>query len=271
MIEDFFFLRKNVVDVDAAIVGISKTRWVALPHMEASIDRAQEIMQQQQFDLLPIITKDGIVCEYFQTADWNNYDKIQRKEIDYDDIIPLQTPLRTVIKSFAKEKRLFYFLTNENRVSGLISVVHLNKRQVRILIFSLISELEIRLSSLIRLRMREEEILKMVGNKDVKQRYSEDKEHGIESDLMEYLYFSDLISIIAKNDLYKILGYPSRKKFENALGPINNLRNEVVHPTRSLIARAKSVGKLWDKLETIERNLFRLRQCDDKTTRVVSI
>ncbi len=66
--------------------------------------------------------------------------------------------------------------------------------------------------------------------------------------------------IIAKKHLYGVLGYPSRKTFEKSLGPINNLRNEAAHPTRSLITDANAVDKLWNKVETIERNLFRLRQ-----------
>lgn len=266
MIEDFFFLRKNVVDVDAAVIGISKTRWVALTYSEACIDRAQNVMRRNQFDLLPIVTNDEIVSGYYQTKTWNNYESIQRKEIDYEDVIPVQTPLQIVIKSFAKEKRLFYFLTHENRVTGLISFIHLNKRQVRIYIYALITELETRLSCLIRLRMKEEEILKIVKNKEVKERYLTDKERGIESELMEYLYLSDLINILAKNNLYKVLGYPSRKKFESSLGPINSLRNEVAHPTRTLIASVESIEKLWNKIEGIERILFRLRQCDDKST-----
>jgi hypothetical protein len=225
MIEDFFFIRKNVVDVDAAVIGISKIRWVALKHSEANIDRAKNVMRQNQFDLLPIVTRDEIVCEYFQTETWNNYESVQRRDIEYKDVIPMQTPLQIVIKSFAKEKRQFYFLTHESRVTGLVSFVHLNKRQVRIFIFALISELETRLSCLIRLGMNGDDILKNIGKEEVKERYASDKEQGIESELMEYLYFSDLINLIAKNNLYKELGYPSRNIFEKEFNPINILRN----------------------------------------------
>ena len=223
-------------------------------------ERAQEVMQENHFDVLPIMGNDDIVREYFKTEIWNNYDSIIREEIEYGDVIPFQTPLRTVIKSFAIEERLFYFLTNESRVTGLISVVNLNCRQVRIFVFGLISELEIRLSELIRSKMREEEILELGIKEEVKDRYFSDKERGLEPDLMEYLYLSDLINIIAKKHMYKVLGYPSRNAFEKALGPINDLRNEAAHPTRSLVSSADSANKLWNKIETVESNLFRLRQ-----------
>lgn len=265
MVEDYLFLRKNVVDVDAAVIGISKTRWIALTDSEACTERAQDVMRQHHFDLVPIVTNDDIVSEYYQTETWNNFDSIQRKEIDYDDVIPVQTPLYIVIKSLAKEKRLFYFLTHHNRVTGLISFIHLNKRQVRIYIYALITELETRLSRLICSRISEKEIEKYVQNKDADNRYFKDKERGIESELMEYLYLSDLINIISKNNLYEVLGYPSRKKFGSSLGSINTLRNEVAHPTRTLISNITSIEKLWNKIENIERILFRLRQFHDKS------
>ncbi len=113
---------------------------------------------------------------------------------------------------------------------------------------------------MIRSRMSEQEILDIGIKEEVSQLYFSDQERGLEPDLMEYLYLSDLINIIAKKHLYGVLGYPSRKTFEKSLGPINNLRNEAVHPTRSLITDANGVDKLWNKVETIERNLFRLRQ-----------
>ena len=266
MVEDFLFLRKNVVDVDAAVIGISKSRWIALTDSEACREKAHNIMRQHHFDLVPIVTNDDIVSGYYQTETWNNYDSIERKEMDYDDVIPVQTPLHVVIKSLAREKRLFYFLTQHNRVTGLLSFVHLNKRQVRIYIYALITELETRLSCLIRSKIREEEIERYVQNKDADNRYITDKERGIESELMEYLYLSDLINIISKNNLYGVLGYPSRKKYGSSLGSINTLRNEVAHPTRTLISNITSIEKLWNKIEDIERILFRLRQYQEKST-----
>ena len=78
MHEDFFFLRENVVDVDAAVVGISKSRWTALSHEVASLERAQEVMRQHQFDVLPIVAGDEIVREYFETETWNKVETIDR-------------------------------------------------------------------------------------------------------------------------------------------------------------------------------------------------
>jgi len=260
MLEDHFFLKNNVVNVDAAVVGVSKTSWKHIPEQGANDEQAQKSMAQHRFDVLPIVATDGAVKEYFHAKNWNDYSSIERKEIDYDDVMSFRTPLHALIRGFAKEERLFYFLANEDRIVGLVSVANLNCRQVRTFIFSLISDLEIRLSKFIDSEMDETEILNFGVGTETETSYNSDKEKGLDPNLMEYLYLSDLINLIAKKRLFNMLGYESKKKFEHSLGRINKLRNQAAHPTRSLITSADSVGKLWDKIEIIERCLFRLRQ-----------
>lgn len=264
MIEDHFFLKNNVVDIDAAVVGVSKTRWVNISEQEANLSQAQEMMSRHRFDVLPIVANDGSIKEYFHTKTWNDYSSIEQKKIDYNDVISFRTPLRSLIRDFAKEKRLFYFLANEERIVGLVSVANLNCRQVRTFIFSLISELEVRLSQFISSVMSETEILSSGIGENSKKRYNSDKEEGLDPELMEYLYLSDLINIIGKRNLFNVLDYPSKTKLQDSLGRINCLRNQAAHPTRSLITNADSIGKLWDKIEIIERCLFRLRQVKRK-------
>lgn len=260
MIEDYFFLKNNVVDIDAAVVGVSKKRWKTITEEKANVEEAQKLMSQNRFDVLPITTSDEIVKEYFHTKTWNDYQSIERNQIDYDDVIGLRTPLHLLIKNFAKEEKLFYFLANETRIVGLVSAVNLNCRQVRIFIFSLISELEIRLSKFVNSKIDEAEILQEV-KQETKERYLADRKKGLEPDLIEYFYLSELINLIAKNKhLYTVLGYESRNKFEKPFGKINKLRNQAAHPSRLLITSPHSIKNLWEKIEIVERCLFHLRQ-----------
>jgi CBS domain-containing protein len=60
------FVREVVVDVDAAVVGISSTRRTSIPIAEASADHAARVMRANRFDILPIEDADG-VKEYFHT------------------------------------------------------------------------------------------------------------------------------------------------------------------------------------------------------------
>ena len=51
---EFDFARENVVDVNAAVVGISASRWISVPPEQASGDIPKAIMRERRFDVLPI-------------------------------------------------------------------------------------------------------------------------------------------------------------------------------------------------------------------------
>jgi hypothetical protein len=265
MTEDSHFLRETVVDIDAAVVGVSSARWTAILETEATAERAAEIMKANRFDTLPIESEKGIK-EYFQTDTWNHYSSIARRAVIHRDVIPYKTPLRNVIQGFTSEARNFYFLSNERRIVGLISVANLNCRQVKVYLFSLLSELEIQLGNLVSLHCQESELLAMTfGASDnpkfaeVKARYHADKTKGVDVPFVEYLFLSDLINVIAKKQLYNTLGCQSRKQFEQDFGPLIKLRDAVAHPTRSIISDADSCKKVWERIDRIEGVLFALQ------------
>jgi CBS domain-containing protein len=259
------FLRETVVDIDAAVVGISSSRWTTIPIAEATTDEAARIMSDYRFDILPVKAADG-VKEYFHTKDWDDYSTVIRERITHRDVISFATPLRDVIQGFALKSRHFYFLGNERRIVGLISVANLNCRQVRVYLFSLLSELEIELGKLISDHCEESELLKLTFGtdpkpkyEDVKKRYNLDKANGIDIPVVEYLYLSDMISLIRKKKLFVQLGYQSAGKFDDAFNSLVELRNAVAHPTRSLIVDSTSCNKLWERIDRIEEALFHLR------------
>ena len=133
-------------------------------------------------------------------------------------------------------------------------------------LFSLLSDLEIGLGNLVRQTCTESESLQMTfdANHDTKfeetrDRYKADKDNGVDVPFVEYLYLSDLINMIAKKQLFKDLGYESRKQFDKAFGPLNELRKNVCHPVRSLIA-GENCDKLWGHINQLEEILFVLRQ-----------
>ncbi len=265
MDEDTRFLRESVVDIDAAVVGRSCTRWTSIPFAEATSDQAAQIMREKCFDILPIVSQAG-VRDYFQTQIWNNYSSIDRRTVTHRDVIPFMTPLRNVIRGFALESRNFFFLGSERRIVGLISIADLNCRQVKVYLFSLLSALEVQLANLVTDHCSEQELLEMTFgiNKnpkyaDVKKRYTSDKAKGVDVSFVEYLYLSDLLKAIRKKGLFKALGYQSGGKFDDAFGPLVKLRDVVAHPTRSLIRDPKSCKKLWEQIDQVEGVLFHLR------------
>jgi hypothetical protein len=265
MTEDACFLRESVVDVDAAVVGISSTRWTSIPPGEATPERAAQIMRANRFDTLPI-ESPGDVREYFQTQVWNDYSSVVRRTVNHRDVISFTTPLRNVIQKFALESRNFYFLTSERRVVGLISIANLNCRQVKVYLFSLLSELEIQLGNLVSRHCSESELLEMTfgTNKhpkyaDVKKRYNSDKDRGVDVPFVEYLYLSDLFDVIRKRGLFDQLGYQSGAECDDVFRPLVPLRNTVAHATRSLITDPESCKTLWQRIDQVEGVLFHLR------------
>jgi hypothetical protein len=141
--------REFVVDIDAATVGISSRRWKFIASADATAERAAEIMREFRFDTLPIVGVRGSAEEYFHTVKWNHYSDVKRSPITKLDSVPFMTPLKDMIQKFVVESRNFYFLDNEDSVVGLISIANLNCRQVKVYLYSLLSELEIKLGDLL--------------------------------------------------------------------------------------------------------------------------
>ena len=265
MKHDARFLRETVVDVDAAVVGISSERWTKIDAAKATPEEAQRLMQGQRFDVLPIVGRTH-VREYFRTTIWGDYTTIVRKSVSHRDLLPLATPIRDVIRGFATEARDFYLLAHERRICGLVSVANLNCRQVRVWLFSLLSELETELAAFLMSHVSEgdlhsEELGPSASPlaQKTRARYDADRAEGVDVPLVEYLYLSNLINSIAKRKLYDRLGYESRSAFEKHFNPMNTLRDLVAHPVRSLVSDPGSCAKLWSTLEHVEQVLVSLR------------
>jgi hypothetical protein len=260
MVDEHYFMREDVVDISAAVVGISMNRWTALRRDEASDARALTRMKAGHFDVVPVIEADGAILEYYRTKRWNDFSSVARQELVHGDCLPLQAHIREVIKGFARDDRFFYFLTNNNRVAGLVTAADLNGRQVRVYLFGLISELEIRLGDLLMDSLSTKELEKFKLRAEEKARFDEDVSIGLELPYVEYLYLAELFNICVQHKLFRQIGLASRNKFEDATGTLNELRKRVAHPRRSIVTKADSVVHLWERIQLIEDILFRLRQ-----------
>jgi len=263
--DEWYFSRENIINLNAAMIGTSRNNWQSINEESASPETAAELMRKGRFDVLPIVAGER-VTGYHQTSSWNDYSSIVRKSLSYKDVIPLQTPIRDLIKGFAVDGRLFYFLSNENRIAGLVTVADLNSRQVRTYLFSLLSELEIRLGEFLLAHVPEDELLAMTFSgsnaekyDNVKERFKTDRDNGVETPFVDYLYLSDLINAIMKKGIYAKLGY-TKSQFKESLGSLNELRDTIAHPNRSIITRANTVDRLWGRIDRVEDALFRLRQ-----------
>lgn len=258
------FLTGQLVRPTAAVAGISRNGWTALKESNPREEHARAIMAKERFDVLPI-EANGSVDAYFHTLRWNDYSKVGRADITEADLVPLDTEVQDVVRCLADQSRLFFFLSDARDVVGLISVVNLNRRPVKVWLFSLVSEIEVRLGEFLCRHCKDEDMYALtLGSAthpkydEVKRRYQTDRDNGLELPVVVYLYFSDLVNLVIEKGLYGRLDY-SRTRFERSLGSLAELRDEVAHPARSIVREPDAVSKLWRRIQRIEDALGRLR------------
>ena len=269
MFEDFYFLDEGQVNITAASVGISKNRWAHVIENEIDSKEYINLMKSNRFDHLPIISENQNVYEYFKTSISNDFSDIKRFEIKYDDVIPLDTNINEVIEKFATTGRSFYFLSYHKNISGLITLGNLNCKQVQIYIFSLICELERALGDFVNSELSNQDIEGWIKSKTKQETpnekfikilkyYNELKENDLENQLTEHLFLVDFFEIIKKFNLNIKLDF-SKTKLEQ-LSSINELRNRIAHPTRSLLDGNNDIFKLKERLDKVQDLNFRLNK-----------
>lgn len=265
MIEEIYYLDEGYIKITAASVGISRRRWTSINASEITDDNYKATMKENRFDILPIIS-DQTTKEFFRTNTPNKYDNILRDAITYKDVIPLDTHIREVIKGFVTDKRTFYFLTYQSRITGLITLGNLNCRQVQVYIFGLICELERTLSEFIDDNLSKRQLENFMTEKAttsdkikrIWEHYQGLVELDLENNLIEHLFLIDFFNIIEHFGIFTKLGY-SKSQWGD-LSSINELRNLVAHPTRSLLDKHNDVNRLWKRIGKIEDLTFRLNQ-----------
>ena len=262
MLEADHFQRTVVVEVDAAVVGISRHNWDEVQET-TSADEAAAIMREKKYDVLPI-SGGGSVRSYFATSQWNDYERVEKQLIRHTDTVHYKTPIREIIRGFGSGERAYYFLANDREIVGLVSIVNLNCRQVKTYLYSLISELEASLADLLSAFTDEKSLKTYMFREplpkkraDIKERYTKDVAQGVDAPFLEYLYLSDLIKAACKFGIPELLGY-SKKTFDKKLHQVNDLRHAVAHPTRSLITDELPPKLLWERVDTIEEALFQI-------------
>jgi len=268
---DQFFLNSEIVNVEAATVGISAKRWESIPADVAREEAARRKMKKQGFDVLPVSPDEsGAVDSYFVTETWGDFHSICHRTISYDDTLPFREDIRRVIEKLAADDRNFFFLEQDQQVVGLLTVSNLNCRAVRVFLYGLLAEMETGLAkvienSLVEGRLNEEHIHEQMSG-HLLSRYQEAKEDGVDESITEYLYLSDLKTIIGGHDLYMPLGYNEQEKFERDFEEVNEFRNSIAHPVRTLKGAEGSPASMWKNIETCERALFHLHNSQSRTS-----
>ena len=147
---------------------------------------------------------------------------------------------------------------------GIVTRSDLNKHPIRILVYEILAKLETALADLVRgcvsdhlqwiQRLSEENQARILGYWELS------KLRGVDTGPVAGATLADLLNVVARDEsLRRRLGYDSRSSFEEAVGSIPSVRNQVMHPVRPLVTDAESCLHLKTVLREAIRLTERLR------------
>ncbi len=175
------------------------------------------------------------------------------------DLVSNTTPLIQVLNLFRDKNRLF--ILEGNTITNLVTMADLQKPPVRMLLFGIISLMEMHLLHLVKSfypgnsweeKISENRLL------ETKKLYGSRKERNEEISLMDCLQLSDKKTLIVKHkELRGLLQFDSRAQGEKFFDEIVSLRNKLAH------AQDIVTGTTWRNIiDLIEQSEQLLKICE---------
>ena len=232
---------------------------------EADATQVLDWMEAQNFDVVGVESGDG-VSGYVERS--SLFRSIEGKCSNYQqvfhpkELIAISTPLIKLMPILQKTPRVF--VLDCNRVSGIVTCGDLQKAPVRMLLFGLLTLLEMNLLRLVQryyLSDSWQQVLKPERLELAQRLWQESQERNEATDLLDYLQFSDKRELILHQpELLQMLGLKSKRSGERLLKSAEQLRNRLAH-AQDLVS-----GSSWKELislaEAIERLLIRCEEIE---------
>lgn len=212
----------------------------------------------QPYDVIPVVKRDRIVGVLEKGVP-------EVQPLSDRWLISRDTGIPDLVNLFATTQQKAFLVLHKQDVIGLVSPADLNKLPARVFIYNLIGELELGLTQLIASQFENGrdsliELLSAGRQEELREIRDELLSGNADVDLLQYLYLSDLINIIAKQpELRKSLGFSSRKSAENYMNGLNALRNQTMHFVRPLLQNVpEDIDKLHQHIQRVEEIQARL-------------
>ncbi len=232
---------------------------------EAHATQVLDWMEAHNFDVVGVESGDG-VTGYVERD--TLFKSIEGKCSDYQqvfhpkELIAISTPLIKLMPILQKTPRVF--VLDCNRVSGIVTCGDLQKAPVRMLLFGLLTLLEMNLLRLVQryyLSDSWQQVLKPERLELAQRLWQESQERNEATDLLDYLQFSDKRELVLHQpELLQLLGLRSKRSGERLLKSAEQLRNRLAH-AQDLVS-----GSSWKELislaEAIERLLIRCEEIE---------
>lgn len=242
--------------IDSLTVDTISEAIKSIPATEDA-SRALYILQENHFDVLGVRNLDGKVIGYVAKNDLKG-GKVEDyiKNFHIDEIISFSAHLESALLNLCKKNRLF--VLGNNGIESIVTVADLQKVPVRMMLFGVISLLEMDLLQWIRVEYQNEEWKEILTEGRLKKAmdlYEERRRRNQEIDLAECLQLCDKTDVLINNDRVRsVLNFKSPNEAEEFFKELQELRNYLAHsqdPAREmewpkiaeLIARTKDVSK----------------------------
>lgn len=224
--------------------------------------KVQAELRRLDFDIAGIrSSKDQPILEFARTASLQNGNCEEVAEsIKAADIIAESTPLIEVLNGL--RDRTYFFILNGRQISGIITRADLQKPPVRILIFGIISLLEMHLTFLVRTHFPDEkwrDVLKPKRIENAETILQNRKERNEEIDLTDCLQFADKRDLVlASREMRDHLGLESKKGTQSVLRNIEKIRDKLAH-SQDIVS-----GTTWEELiDVVQKVEWMLQRSDD--------
>jgi hypothetical protein len=222
----------------------------------------QAELKRLDFDVAGIRTsKEQPILEFVRTASLKNGNCEEVAEsIKAADVISESTPLIEVLSGL--KDRTYFFILNGMQISGIITRADLQKPPVGILIFGMISLLEMHLTFLVRTLFPGEkwrEVLKPKRIENAETILQKRKERNEVIDLTDCLQFADKRDLVLVSEEMRVhLGLKTKIGAKNVLHSIEKIRDKLAH-SQDIVS-----GTTWEELINVVQEVERMLQRSDE-------
>jgi hypothetical protein len=214
-----------------------------------------------KYDVLPVKREGQIIGVMTKKK------PLEVQPLENNWLITHDTPISELVGLFVTTSKPAFLVFAQHEVVGIVTPADLNKLPARIYVYSLIGDVELQLSYLIRNEpgMTKEKILGLIGknrSEDIRSDLARLRDQNVDVDAIQLLYLSDMLTVIQKTGaLRKKLGYASRNEAEQGLSGINELRKKAMHLVRSLLEiMPDDLYSLQNRFEKISLILNRIKK-----------
>jgi len=212
---------------------------------ETSTSVAKRELGKRGFDVAGVQdTESSRVLRYVRAGALSSGDcGACAESIKLEQAVAKMTPLRDCLRSILEHSRLF--ILGREGIEGIITRADLEKQPVRLLLFGVISTLEMAMLELIRQRFPDDE---WIGNPHVSlpraQDVHEDRaERDEEIDLADCLQIGDKAGILVDcQDILRVWAFDTKKAAIEFFDSLRKVRNNLAH------AHHPASGSSWDKV-----------------------